>query len=279
MNNEIIVINKEKGLTSRDVVNKLCKILHTKRIGHTGTLDPMAEGVLVCLTNKYTKLVNIITSLEKEYIAEIKLGIKTDTLDITGNVNDTTDIPKLNINDINNVLNSMIGLYLEEVPIYSAVKVNGKRLYEYARNNENVILPKREVNIKNIELISYNNDIIKFKCLVSKGTYIRSLISTICNKLNVIGTMNSLVRTKQGNFYIEDSYKLNDIENSNYKSIDIHKVLDIKDIYVDDNLYKKVINGNKLNMNCNGYVMFIKDNKYIALYNFKDSMGESLVLF
>ena len=267
MNNLIVVVNKEKDFTSRDVVNKLSKILNNKKIGHTGTLDPMAIGVLVCLTGKYTKLVDLITSFEKEYIVEIKLGVKTDTEDITGKIILEKEIPYLEEKHINDVLKSFLGNYNQTVPIYSAVHVNGKRLYEYARNNERVLLPVREVNIKNIELLNYENNIIKFKVLVSKGTYIRSLIQDICNKLEVIGTMNSLIRTKQGKFNIEKSYTLEEIQNNQYESLKLENVLDLNVINIEDeNLLKKVINGNKLELNYNGYILFKKDNSDVALY-------------
>ena len=275
----ILVINKEKNITSRDVVNKLNKILNTKKIGHTGTLDPLATGVLVCLTDKHTKLVDVITSEEKEYIAEIKLGIETDTLDITGNIINENNNINLDINNIKNVLKSFVGKYIEEVPKYSAVKINGKKLYQYARNNVDIELPKREVEIKEIELLDYHDDIIKFKCLVSKGTYIRSLIKDIYNKLNVLGTMNSLIRTKQGKFTIDSSYTLDDVKNNNYRDIPIDNVLDVKYIELDDNLYKKVINGNRLNLDYNGYILFIKDNKQVALYNFLNKEGKLIILF
>jgi tRNA pseudouridine55 synthase len=275
----ILVINKEKNITSRDVVNKLNKILNTKKIGHTGTLDPLATGVLVCLTDKHTKLVDVITSEEKEYIAEIKLGIETDTLDITGNIINENNNINLDINNIKNVLKSFVGKYIEEVPKYSAVKINGKKLYQYARNNVDIELPKREVEIKEIELLDYHDDIIKFKCLVSKGTYIRSLIKDICNKLNVLGTMNSLIRTKQGRFTIDSSYTLDDVKNNNYRDIPIDNVLDVKYIELDDNLYKKVINGNRLNLDYNGYILFTKDNKQVALYNFINKEGKLIILF
>ena len=275
----ILVINKEKGVTSRDVVNKLCKILHTKKIGHTGTLDPIATGVLVCLTDKHTKLVDILTSTYKEYIATIKLGIKTDTLDITGNIIDEDYNYNLDINNIKEVLNSFLGNIIQEVPIYSAISVNGKRLYEYARNNIEVELPKREVNIKEIELLEYNKDIIKFRCIVSKGTYIRSLINDICNKLNVYGTMSDLVRTKQGKFKIEDSYTIEDILNNNYKSLSLEEVLDLQKVELDNNLYKKVINGNVLNLNYKGYILFQKDSLDIALYYFENNIGKLKILF
>ena len=279
MNNLILVVNKKKDFTSRDVVNKLSKILNNKKIGHTGTLDPLATGVLVCLTGKYTKLVDMITALEKEYIAEIKLGIKTDTLDITGNVLETSEIEPFNLEYIKETLNSFIGKYEQVVPKYSAVQINGKRLYEYARNNEEIELPKRLVEIKNIELLSYEKDSIKFKVLVSKGTYIRSLIQDICEKLNTIGTMNSLVRTKQGNFHIENSYTLIDILNNRYKSIKLEDVIDLNVINLDSDLYKKVINGNRLELPYNGYILFKKDNIDIALYYFEKHKGYLKILF
>lgn len=279
MQNLILVVNKDKDYTSRDIVNKLSKILNNKKIGHTGTLDPMATGVLVCLTGKYTKLVDLIISLEKEYVAEIKLGIKTDTLDITGNILDKCEVKQFDREEIEKVLKSFIGKSEQVVPKYSAVSINGKRLYEYARNNEEVELPKRMIEIKNIELIDYSNDLIKFKVLVSKGTYIRSLIEDICKKLNTYGTMNSLIRTKQGSFIIENSYSLNDIENNNYISKKLEEVLDLKIVELNNDLYKKVINGNKLSLEYNGFVLFKKDNNDIALYDFKNNTGCLKILF
>ena len=275
----ILVINKEKNITSRDVVNKLCKILHTKKIGHTGTLDPIATGVLVCLTDKHTKLVDILTSTYKEYIATIKLGIKTDTLDITGNIIEENNNYDLDINIINNVLKSFVGKSVQEVPIYSAVSINGKRLYEYARNNIEVTLPKREVTIKEIELLEYNKDSIKFRCIVSKGTYIRSLIKDICDKLNVYGTMSDLIRTKQGKFSIKDAYTIEDISNNNYKSLDLKDVLDLQEVELDNTLHKKVINGNVLYLNYNGYILFKENNTDIALYYFENNEGRLKILF
>ncbi len=280
MKNEIIIIDKNQGYTSRDVVNKLTHLLNTKKIGHTGTLDPMATGVLVCLTNKYTKLVDLITSLEKEYIATIKLGIETDTLDITGNIIKKDNNYNLNKDKLVEVLNSFQKTYEQEVPIYSAVHVNGKRLYEYAKRDEEVKLPKRLVTIKKIDLIEFKEDLIKFKVVVSKGTYIRSLIKDICASLNVIGTMSELVRTKQGNFKIEDSYKLEDIENNNYKSLNLEDVIELKVKKIDnDNLYKKVINGNNLIDKLTGYVLYKLDNKDIALYYFEEGLCKLKILF
>ena len=179
--NGIIIIDKEKNITSRDVVNKVSKILGTKKIGHTGTLDPLATGVLVLCVGRATKLVDLITGYDKEYIAEVCLGTLTDTLDVTGNVL-KEKVTKISKKEIENVLNSFMPGYEQEVPIYSAVKINGKKLYEYARNNEDVILPKRYIKINSIKLISdivYENDKTYFSFItnVSKGTYIRSLIN------------------------------------------------------------------------------------------------------
>lgn len=277
MMNLILVVNKETNCTSRDVVNKLTKIFNTKKIGHTGTLDPLATGVLVCLTGKYTKLVPYITSLDKEYIAEIKLGIKTDTLDITGKILERENVSKLEEDKIKAVLNSFIGTYEQTVPAYSAISVAGKRLYEYARENKKIELPKRIVTIKEIELISYNNDIIKFQVRVSKGTYIRSLIEDICTKLNCLGCMNSLIRTKQGNFRLEDAKRITEI--SSQDGLPLNKVIELEEIEMDDTLLKKVINGNKLELNYEGYVLFKKEGIDKALYYFENNIGKIIILF
>ena len=275
MKDGIIVVNKDKYMTSRDVVNKLTHLFGIKKIGHTGTLDPIATGVLVVCIGKYTKLVNLITSEYKEYVAGIKLGIATDTLDITGNIIKEEEPTILDTSNIVDTLNSFLGKSIQKVPIFSAVHVNGKRLYEYARNNIEVTIPTREINIKEIELLSYNDNEIKFRCLVSKGTYIRSLINDICNKLEVNGTMNSLVRTKQGPFNIEDSYTLEDITNGNYNLLSIEDILDLEIISCNLELLKKVKNGVILE-EYNKYRLFIYNNEKISLY---DLDGKLLILF
>ena len=272
--NGLLVVNKEKDCTSRDVVNSVSKILGTKKVGHTGTLDPMATGVLVMCIGKCTKLVDMITCDEKEYIAGVKLGILTDTLDTTGNVLKSESV-NFSRDEIVNVLKSMTGEYEQEVPIYSAVKINGKKLYEYARNGEKVELPKRMVNIKEIELISdieYSNKTINFniKCLVSKGTYIRSLVRDIAKKLGTIGVMSSLKRTKQGVFTIDEAYSLLDIKEGNYKIIDIGTYFkDMYKVIVDDKLKKEILNG-KLLDNTYKYdkILFVdKNNNVLAIYS------------
>ncbi len=245
--NKIIVVNKEKGYTSRDVVNILCKKFKTKKIGHTGTLDPLATGVLVICIGKSLKIVDSIVSYDKEYIARVILGVDTDTLDIEGKIlhEEKTNITK---EELVNVLNSFLGTSIQEVPKYSAVKVNGKKLYEYARNNIEVQLPKKEITVYDIKLLTdieivNNRQEFTFKVKVSKGTYIRSLIRDIGKKLNTCATMSNLTRTKQGKFGIEDSYTLKDIENDNYKTLDIKDVLEIEQVIVKESLLNKIKNG------------------------------------
>ncbi len=268
----IVLINKEKNCTSRDVVNQVSKILKTKKIGHTGTLDPIATGVLVLCIGKATKLVEVITSYDKEYEAEVILGIKTDTKDITGKIlkEEKAIISKENIEKC---LKQMIGTYNQTVPIYSAVKINGKKLYEYARNNEEIKLPKRKVTIKELKLISditYEKEKTKFKikCHVSKGTYIRSLIEDIATNLNTIGTMENLKRTKQGNFQIASANTIQDIENNKFKIYPIEEILEkFYKIEMTDDLYFKIKNGSIIKNNYNhDIVAFTKNDKVIAIY-------------
>ena len=264
--NGILIINKDKGYTSRDVVNIISKEFGTKKVGHNGTLDPLATGVLVICLNRYTKLNELLASNEKEYIAEVTLGIKTDTLDIEGNVLEEKETV-VNKEDLEKTLKKYETTYEQEVPIYSAVKVNGKKLYEYARSGEKVILPKKKVTIKKIELLKFKDNKFTFKCLVSKGTYIRSLIRDILNDLGVIGTMSNLTRTKQGVFDIENSYSLEDVRNGNYKLLLVKDVLDINKITVSDELKFKILNGNKVKGNYSNRVLFLdEDGGELAIY-------------
>lgn len=269
--NGILLINKPIDFTSRDVVNKLTKILKTKKIGHTGTLDPIATGVLVVCVGNTTKLCELLTSEYKEYVATIKLGIKTDTLDTTGNIIEKKEY-NVTEEQIKEVLNSFLGTSIQTTPIYSAVKVNGKKLYEYAREGKEVELPKREINITDIELISYKDDEIKFKTTVSKGTYIRALIDDICNKLNTVGTMSSLIRTKQGKFTLEETFTLEDVENGKYELISIEKALsDIETITIDEETYNKVKNGAIIPKQFNNdYANLLYNNKIVAIYKTYD---------
>lgn len=260
-----IIVNKAPDMTSRDVINILNKKFNTKSIGHTGTIDPIAEGVLVCLIGKYTKLTDILINHDKEYIASFKLGILTDTLDITGKILKEEKI-NLTKEEIQKTILSFKGTYNQEVPIYSAVKINGKKLYEYARNNEEITLPKREVNIYDIELLNIDNDIITIKTKVSKGTYIRSLIRDIGLKLNTNATMTKLIRTKLGKFTIEESYTLEDIQNDNYKLLSLEDLINLDTININEEMLFKIKNGQIIDYQTDKYILYKYNNQDIALY-------------
>lgn len=265
--NGILLINKPKNFTSRDVVNKVSHLLGTKKIGHTGTLDPLATGVLILTIGKCTKLTEMLTSEYKEYIAEFILGFETDTLDITGEK--TKESSHMVTKDaIEEAIYSFKGEYNQVVPKYSAVKVNGKKLYEYARSGLPVNLPSRLVNIKNIEILSFDETKITIKTLVSKGTYIRSLIRDIGASLSTYATMMSLIRTKQGNFNIKNCYTLEEIEKNNFNILKpIQFLQNIRSIELDENLLKKVVNGIQLNYNFEDkFIKFVKANEVYAIY-------------
>lgn len=246
--NGILIINKPKNYTSRDIVNIISKKLNTKKVGHTGTLDPIAEGVLVVPIGRALKISELLTSEKKEYIAKVILGYETDMLDITGK-EIKRNIPNVDKDKLIEVLNSFVGKYNQEVPMYSAVKVNGHKLYEYARSNIQITPPSKIVEIYSISLLEgpiYKDDTVEFKmkCEVSKGTYIRSLIRDIAYDLNTYGTMKELVRTKQGAFSLEEAYTLEDIQKDNYKLLTIKEALpNIKITKISGKTLKQVKNG------------------------------------
>lgn len=267
----IILVNKEKGMTSRDVVNLVSRVCHTKKVGHTGTLDPMATGLLVICVGRATKLVEVLTSHQKEYIASMMFGMKTDTKDITGTVLEQR-ISHVTKEQIEIVLHDMTTTYQQEVPIYSAVKIHGKKLYEYARNGEQIELPKREVTIEQLKMIDWQDQKqeLTFLTQVSKGTYIRSLVEDIATHLDTIGTMTALTRTKVGNFSLEQANTITEIKNNQFKVYTIYEVL--KSMYetrqIVGELEKKVLNGAKIdNPEDLDIVFFINEKKEpLALY-------------
>ena len=271
--NGIIVINKPKDYTSRDIVNIVSKKLNTKKVGHTRTLDPLATGVLVLPIGRALKVSELLTSNTKEYIAEVILGYETDMLDITG-TEIKRNIPSVTKEELLKVLKSYIGKYNQEVPLYSAVKVGGRKLYEYARSGTPVIPPSKEVEVYSLELISDLKHIkgaVEFtiRCEVSKGTYIRSLIRDIAYSLNTYGTMKNLIRTRQGIFTLKDAYTLKDIEENNYKLLSIKECLpNIKTTVIEEPLLTKVKNGMVLDkfFKENMSLLLDKEGKEIAIY-------------
>ena len=264
--NGFILVNKKKNMTSRDVVNSLIKILNTKKIGHTGTLDPFAEGLLLVGVNKGLKVVKLLNYKDKEYIAKVKLGIKTDTLDITGNILEERK-ETLNQEELEEVLQSFIGNYSYEVPIYSAIKVNGKKLYEYVREGKKVDIPIKESYIYDIKLINIEENSFTFSVKVSNGTYIRALVRDISKKLNKLMTLEELTRTKVDNLLLKDSYTLEDIKNNKFKLLKINDLLNYKEVELSGYLEDKVLNGNKIRIAAKeDNILFIKEKEEIAVY-------------
>lgn len=264
----VLLVNKESRYSSHDVVRKLRKFLNTKKVGHCGTLDPLATGLLVVTVGKALKISRFLESDEKEYIATIKMGERTATLDKEGKVIETKDVVPFSKNDVEKVFDSLIGKQMQKPPIYSAISVNGKRLYEYARENIEVEIKDREIEIKKLEVVDIGKDFLTYKAVCSKGTYVRVLCETIANKLNNIGYMSYLVRTRIGKLYLDDAYLLEDIEKGNYKLISIENSLsNFIILKLKDNELFKAKNGNILDFYIDGNVLVVdEDSNEIALY-------------
>ena len=211
MYNGIVNVYKEQGFTSFDVVAKMRGIFGQKKIGHTGTLDPMAEGALIVCLGKATRLSEMITSFEKEYDATLRLGISTDTDDISGNILNEAEI-QCTEDDVRHCIESFIGKQLQVPPIYSAIKKDGKKLYEYARRGIDIKPEAREIEIFDINIISIMLPRVKLHVRCSKGTYIRSICRDIGEKLGCFGTMEALLRTVNYGFKSEDGYRLSQLE-------------------------------------------------------------------
>jgi len=208
----ILNIYKPIGITSFGVVKKIRKIISEKKVGHGGTLDPFAEGVLIVGTGKDTKKLKNITDSDKSYTASIKLGKITDTLDPEGVVTKKKKIPKLNDSKINKILNSFLGTSMQTPPMFSAKKIGGVKLYELARKNIIIDREKAQINISDISLINFNETKISFSVSCSKGTYIRVLGKEIAEKLGTVGYLDSLIRTRVGKYFIDDSVSLDQFE-------------------------------------------------------------------
>ncbi len=276
--NGIIIINKQKGCTSHDIVHKIKKIFNEK-VGHTGTLDPMAEGVLPILVGKGTLLSKYLINHDKKYIVTLQLGIKTDTADSEGKVIEEKQVNEnlLNNENISKILKTFIGKQEQIPPIYSAIKVNGKKLYEYARKGQKVELKPRQIEIYDINLIKYSpkEKQIEFEVFCGKGTYIRSLCEDISTKFGTIGYMKSLKRTQVGQFRIEDATTIEELENNindyNYINNKIIKIEDLfnknKAIQLEEKKLRLFLNGVKLTQKYEDgiYKIYNENNEFIGL--------------
>ena len=269
----IIVVNKPKGCTSHDVVNKVKKIVN-KKVGHTGTLDPLATGVLPLLIGKGTLCSKYLINHDKVYEVSLKLGISTDTMDAEGKVTEEKEVSSdiLTKENIEKILSSFIGEQEQTPPMYSAIKVAGKKLYEYARKGQEVEIPKRKIEMYNIKLVGINkvSNEIEFKVSCSKGTYIRSLCTDIAKALGTIGYMSGLERLQVGKFKIENAIKID--ENTTKEYIEEH-IIGIEKLFeknpkIEINQKKLLLflNGVKLNTEFeDGVYRIYSENKFIGL--------------
>ncbi len=262
----IVIINKEKEYTSHDVVAKVKKILNEKKVGHTGTLDPNATGVLPILLGKGTKLSKYLINHNKIYEATLKLGEKTDTADIEGKITEEKDVKKENLSqeNVTKVLKEFIGKSKQVPPMYSAIKVNGKKLYEYARKGQTIEIKPREIEIYGIELLNINNNEISFKVHCSKGTYIRTLCENIAEKLETVGYMKELKRIEVGEFNIENAITLKELESKKGKAL-----ISIEEFLKDKQLIN--LNSKKVKLFLNGVNLEFKlEDGIYRIYNEKN---------
>ncbi len=207
----IILIDKEANMTSFDVCRKVGRAFFTRSVGHTGTLDPNATGLMVVLVNKATKILPYLQKDSKVYEATMVFGKQYDTGDIWGNVLAEAEVKTVTEEEIFNVLNSFEGKQTQTPPMYSAIKINGRKLYEYARNNEEVNVEPREIEIFSLELLFFDGNTLSFRAHVSSGTYIRTLCEDIAKATGNLGAMSALRRTKVGAYSLEDAYKLSEV--------------------------------------------------------------------
>lgn len=270
----IIIVKKEEGCTSHDVVSKVKKILKVK-VGHTGTLDPMATGALPLLLGEGTKLSKYLIQHDKIYEATMKLGEKTDTADAEGKIIEKKEINEnlLNHDNIEKALHTLLGKQKQKPPIYSAIKINGKKLYEYARNNQEIDIPEREIEIFEIKLLDYDlqEKTVTYKVHCSKGTYIRSLCETIAQKLGTVGYMKKLNRVKVGEFSIDKAISVLDIyENSQNEKFLKDNVITIEKFFYDKPSIK--LQKHKLDLFLNG--VKLTNQKEDDVYRIYDETGK-----
>lgn len=209
----VLLCEKPYGISSHDLISDLRQIIGQRRIGHTGTLDPRATGLMVICLGRATKIAQFLADIDKTYEAEIKLGVRSSTFDSEGIIEDSEsrEIPKLSELEIIEVFSGFMGRIVQKVPAYSAVKVGGERLYKLARRGEDIETPEREVEIKEIKLIKYNSPIIGFTVTCSKGTYIRTLANDIGEKIGCGAYLSKLNRTRVGNFESKEAITANEV--------------------------------------------------------------------
>ena len=276
MKDGFLLIDKEENYTSRDVCNIVMKRLNVKKVGHAGTLDPFATGLLIVGINNATKALSYIEGQYKSYEATLLLGEKTSSGDHTNEVIERKEVPPLDEKIINEVFSSLLGENEQTVPITSAVHVGGRKLYQYAHLNQEVELPKRTIFIKDIKLISFDKNMIKFSCTVSKGTYIRVLGEDIAEKLQTVGHLIALRRTKILDIDVSRAYKLNEL-----KEESMINITDLLSHFMpiitlsDENELKKGRHGGKLSLKLLAkkeeiFCLSDQKNQAIAIYKYSE---------
>lgn len=261
----VIIVNKPKGYTSNDVVQKVRKLLNTKKVGHAGTLDPLATGILPILVGKGTKLSKYLIEHDKTYIAKITLGEKKNTGDLEGETIESKQVKKMSQELIQQTLVTFLGKQTQIPPIYSAIKKNGKKLYEYAREGIEIEREKRQIEIYNIRLLAYEKNIITFEVSCSKGTYIRTLCENIAEKLGTVGYMSDLNRIRLDKFTLEDAVTLEELAKSTNKNI-----ITVEEIFKEKNSI--ILDKRKLTLFLNGVLLTFKEQNDI--YRIKNDNGE-----
>ena len=292
----ILPIYKERGITSHDVVFRARRILQMKKIGHSGTLDPEVDGVLLLLLGGATKVSDYAMDLGKSYRAEVCLGIKTTTEDLTGEVVEECNVSDISVDKIKEILKSMIGEIEQKPPIYSAIKVNGRKLYEYARRGQfDVEIPTRKVNIYDITFIEnseyYKDDKFYFSIDIDcgKGTYVRTIATSIGEKLNLPSAMSKLTRTRSGEITLDNCLTLSEVE-QHLKDETLEGKLLRKEYALEEYKFveipkfraKQVMNGLRFRKNqfpdydFTDGIVFTYENEAIAIYHLKDKDDELL---
>lgn len=261
-----LLIDKKIGLTSRQEVNNVSRLLGEKKAGHIGTLDPFASGLLIVLLGKSTKIAPFIEGMDKTYLATLKLGNKTDSGDLTGNIIETKDVPELKKIIVEDILMSFLGKSKQIPPMYSAVKVNGKELYKYARNDIEVERKARDIEVFEMKLLSLNKDEITFICKVSKGTYIRTLGEDIAERLGTLGHLISLTRVAIGPYSLKDAKKVDEVSEKDLISNEI-MLKHLPSFEVSGDLIKKANNGMHFRLPIEDKIVLLKENGIaIAIY-------------
>lgn len=260
----LLIIDKPQKMTSHDVVNVVRKTLHTKKVGHAGTLDPDATGVLVVCVNKATKALQFLSAESKEYIATLALGEATDTYDASGKVTEKKEFT--GYDHLDEVIKQFTGDLMQVPPMYSAIKVHGKKLYEYAREGKSVEVEPRKVHIDEIEVLCEENNLITMRVACSKGTYIRSLCHDMAQALGYPGHMSALRRIRSGDFKIADAITLDDLQAGKFKIMPLEEAFRSFDAIVldDENIAR---NGKLINQDIDHQVaVYSREGKLLAIY-------------